>query len=114
MLKTVPFRIGYEEDLMSLKELAELPEIKNARITYFLLRDWVYRGINGHKLDLVRVGGRRYTTVARVLDYAVKVGGEQREKLESAKLTTTSKRQVEQDKRELEAMLYKTKPNKHK
>jgi len=68
-MNTAQFVLG-TDDLMTLKELADVPEVKRARLTYWRIRNWVFVGLNGHKLPTVRIGGVRYTTVEKVLRFA--------------------------------------------
>ena len=68
-MNTAQFVLGMDE-LMTLKELADVPEVKRARLTYWRIRNWVFVGLNGHKLPTVRIGGVRYTTVEKVLRFA--------------------------------------------
>ena len=64
------FAIGVEEGLLTMKELAELPEIQRARLKYSRIRQWVFVGVNGRKLPTILIGGIRYTTAERVLRFA--------------------------------------------
>ena len=64
------FTIGTEEGLLTMKELAKLPEIQRARLKYSRIRQWVFVGVNGQKLPSILIGGIRYTTAERVLRFA--------------------------------------------
>lgn len=98
-----PFKIGFEEGLLTLRELVELPELRRARIEYWRLRSWVYVGLNGKQLPTMKIGGVRYTTAERVLTFALQEEEPKSFELPQERIVTHALAEH----RRLEAMLFK-------
>lgn len=54
------------EKLISLTDAARLPVLQLLRVSEWSVRNWARRGVHGVKLETVRVGQRRCTSVEAV------------------------------------------------
>lgn len=55
------------EQVLSFKRAAEMvPWPDEDRPSYETIRRWADRGVRGHKLETVRIGGRRVTTLEAI------------------------------------------------
>ena len=106
-----PIQLGVEEGLLTLRELADTPEIRRARLSFSRLRQWAFIGINGgKKLPTIMIGRVRYTTIDRTLRFAVECGQVQQMDSSEVVFPKTIPSLAETHHRQLEAILYKNKP----
>jgi hypothetical protein len=108
-----PIQLGVEEGLLTLRELADAPEIQRARLTFSRLRQWAFIGVNGgKKLPTIMVGRVRYTTIERTLRFAVECG--QTQHIDSSEIVfpKTINTLAETHRRQLEAILYPKKQSR--
>lgn len=71
---TSEIQMGFDERLLTLRELSEDYEIQNARLSFARLRAWAFIGFRGQKLPTILIGRVRYTTVERTLLFAAQCG----------------------------------------
>ena len=108
-----PIQLGDEEGLLTLRELADKPEIQRARLTYSRIRQWAFIGVNGgRKLPTIMIGRVRYTTIERTLRFAVECGQNQQMDSSEVVFPKTINTLAETHRRQLEDLLYPKKSSR--
>lgn len=91
------------EELLTLREAAKLlPGANGKKASYASIWRWAQRGVRGHRLPTVLVGGTRYTTTGAIQDWVQQTsagpsdGSRERTPSHRAKAVEIANRQLEE------------------